>query len=225
MPPSMRRQCLEFKIKQERDAQRQTSRAKVADVLRSDPNTSADELCEQTGIPRATFYRIKRAMRAEDNEGLARLLSPADNRAGKTRVLTDEEETMIYNRIIFAATCGFAADSLDLKGLMSRIAADGRANYYQGFPSNDVIRSFRARNRNITYRSSENKDVVKLKGESYHHVKTYADVLKRVDNDFPGMLQDADKIWNMDETAVSAEFGRKFKAFVSSNTHHGGSLL
>ena len=112
---------------------------------------------------------------------------------------------MICNRLIYAASRGFAAKKLDVKCLMARIACDGRNEYYDGFPSDGVVRSFRARNRSITYRNSEKKDLAKLQGENYGHIKTYADVLRQVDRDFPGMLHDPERIWNMDETSVSAE--------------------
>lgn len=129
---------------------------------------------------------------------------------------------MICDRLVFAASRGFAADEDDLKSLMRRISADGRSQLCEGFPSKDTVRSFRARHRDITYRATDNNDLARLKGEKYEHLKTYATALRQVDSDFPEILRDPGRIWNMDETSVTAEFGMKTKSFVSSKTHHGG---
>ncbi len=68
-------------------------------------------------------------------------------KAGVSTVLTSEEESMIAERLIFAAKRGFAVGEDTLKSLMSQIASDGRRRWKRGPPSDDAIRSFRARHR------------------------------------------------------------------------------
>lgn len=38
----------------------------------------------------------------------------------------------------------------------------------------------------------------------------------------PGILRNPNRLWNLDETAVDATFGKKKNVFASSNSHHGG---
>lgn len=38
----------------------------------------------------------------------------------------------------------------------------------------------------------------------------------------PGVLTDPNRIWNLDETAVDATFGKKENVFTSASSHHGG---
>lgn len=90
-----------------------------------------------------------------------------------------------------------------------------------GIPSSDAVRSFRARYREITFRNCENKDTAKLLGENFNHVKSCFDILTSIAAKYPGILQDADCIWNMDETKVDFTFGTRRKAFGASNSHHG----
>ncbi len=47
-------------------------------------------------------------------------------------------------------------------------------------------------------------------------------MLKHVEKSNPGNLSDGDRVWNMDETSISCEFGKRTEGFVSSQTHHGG---
>ncbi len=66
------------------------------------------------------------------------------------------------------------------------------------------------------------KDNAKLREEIYNHVNTYADALKLIEQQNPGIFDDGDRFWNLDETCVDPEFGKRIKVFGSSNTHHGG---
>ena len=77
-------------------------------------------------------------------------------------------------------------------------------------------------NRDITLRTAENKEQGKLHDENYGHVYTFVQVLKAVQSEFPGIYFEPDRLWNMDETSVSTEFGEKEKVFGASDTHHGG---
>lgn len=80
---------------------------------------------------------------------------------------------MIVEHIIRAALHEFAAELDHLKSIMARVSNDGRERSYKdGVPSNDAVRSFRARHRELTYRNTENKELSKW-GEEYVHVQTY----------------------------------------------------
>ncbi len=46
-------------------------------------------------------------------------------------------------------------------------------------------------------------------------------MLKDVEKSNPGILSDDDIVWNIDETSISCEFGKRTKGFGSSQTHHG----
>ena len=106
---------------------------------------------------------------------------------------------------------------------MGRIASDGRAKTYKnGVPSGDAIRSFRARHPELIFRLVENKSAVKLKSEDYFHVKTYEDALRSVSQEFPTIFDDPDLVWNMDETHVDGEFGKRERVVSDGSTHHGG---
>ncbi len=47
-------------------------------------------------------------------------------------------------------------------------------------------------------------------------------MLKYVEKSNPGILFDGDRVWNIDETSTSCEFGKRTKGFGSSKSHHGG---
>ena len=129
---------------------------------------------------------------------------------------------MISDRIVFAPKRGFAMTAENLKCTILPVAADGRKGVTDGYPSDDVIRSFRARHRELTFRKSENKEVAKIRGNIYEHVKKYVDVFLIVDKQCPGMRQDPGRFWNMDETSVDVEFGEREKFFTTSASHSGG---
>lgn len=113
---------------------------------------------------------------------------------------------MTKARMRFVASRGFAMDVRTLRSIMFFIANDGRRGFPNGIPSAEVVRSFRARNRDITLRNAENKENAKLKRENYHHVKIYADVLRVVEKAHDGMFSDGNRFCNLDETAVDAEY-------------------
>lgn len=107
---------------------------------------------------------------------------------------------------------------------MGQIAVDGRRGFRteSGLPCMQTLRHWRALNRDVTCRSAENKDITKLAAENYDHVASFSEALSNVEKDFSGIFKDPDRLWNIDETAVSCEFGRKVKVFGPSATHHGG---
>ena len=64
-----------------------------------------------------------------------------------------------------------------------------------------------------------------MKGERFEHVLSYVTALKQVDTVHPGIFRNADRLWNMDETKVDAEFGKRVKVLGPLNTHHGVSVV
>ena len=223
MPPSMRKQARLAKQRNERDREEQLKREKAVDVLNSGSNVAT--AVRKSGISRATCDRIKKANDGKNTSELAKLLNPAQNRAGKRTVLSSEEESMIKDRLKYAAERGFAYDANMLANVMREIASDGRKSYStaSGTPSKEAIRSFRARHRDITYRCAENKHTAKLRAENLDHVATFTRALQNVEKDHPTIFNNSDKLWNLDETEICADTGRKIKVFGSSSTHHGGS--
>ncbi len=71
---------------------------------------------------------------------------------------------------------------------MSQIASDGRPIWKDGVPSEDAIRAFRARHREITIRNAENKDRSKFRGEGFDHFEGLFKILKDVEKSNPGIL-------------------------------------
>ncbi len=67
-------------------------------------------------------------------------------------VLTSEEETMSTERLIYDGKRGLAVGKDTLKPFISQIASDGRPSSKDGVPSEDAIRAFRARDREITFK-------------------------------------------------------------------------
>lgn len=212
-----------FNNQNTRDIERKKERQKALLFLKSNAPLTAQEICSEAGVSRSIYYKLRTCVKRNDEEQLSSLLDPMSNRAGRKRILSDDEEEMICERLKFAASRGFAVEDDDVKQLMVQISLDGQKDIFgDSLPSDDLIRSFRTRHRDITYRSSEDKDLARIRGENYEHVKTYANLLSQINQDFPGMLHDPDRVWNTDETAVSAENSIAKKAFTTSDSHHGG---
>ena len=121
---------------------------------------------------------------------------------------------MIVERLLFAARRGFAGDVMDLKRLMAECVILNGTPYNNGLPSHEAVRAFRSKHRQISFRSHERKDLAKVKGENYEHVDTFFRILEGVEHDIQGILRNGDRLWNMDETAVDTEYGKKPVSFV-----------
>lgn len=218
---SLRKQAREDAKRNERDERRREARATAIEMLRQ--GKTYREIERTSGVSIATVARLKKAMSTPGGLSLDKFLQPHQNRAGAKPVLTREEEQLIKQKMVECAQRGFAMDVRELTRIMGAIAGDGRRRGFKnGIPTGDVIRSFRARNRDITLRTFENKENAKLKGENYEDVKTYADALERIAAANDGIFDSGDRFWNLDETKVDGEFGHKTKVFGSSGTHHGG---
>lgn len=221
MPASMRKQTRQHARRAKYGARAVDAQLKAVELL--EDGLSIRKTSETTGLRKSFVGNLRQQLKKNGKASTLSAVNEARRGRGRGTVLTREEEKMIVDRLVFAAQRGFAVGVAGLKYVMSQIAADGRPGWKRGVPSDDAIRSFRARNRDIALRTTENKASVKLKGEQYHHVEGYFRELHRINNRFPGILNDGDRVWNMDESAAETEFGKKTKSFASSRTHHGGS--
>ena len=208
--------------RQDRYLQRKTARKIAASHLKDDRHFNLRHLSGMTGVTCSTIHDIKHEIIERDENGLQVIVSPK-KRAGAQQVLTDEEETMIVSHLLRSARRGFAADNAELKSSMDKIANYGRPRIFKsGVPSLGGIRSFRARHPEIRFRKSESKATIRLSGENYDHLSTYATVLKEVKSDYPAIFDHGDYIWNMDETHVNGEFGKRKSVYRPADSHHGG---
>ena len=197
---SMRQQNRQAQVRKVRDETSRKSREKALQLLKQ--RHQVRNVSSTCSLSIDTVVRIKKALTDKNNAYLGRLLNPASNRAGRKSVITPGEDALIKERMNFIASKGFAMDLPTIRIVMASIAADGRKRFKSGIPSAAVIRSFRARNRDITFRNSENKENAKLKGENFEHVQTYARALRQVEREIPGIFEDGDRFFNLDETAV-----------------------
>eukprot|EP00171_Calliarthron_tuberculosum_P003170 IDg3170t1 len=211
------------KERKQRDKE-EAERRSIAVQLLQDKKNVADAV-RKSGISRTTGDRINAALKAGDEARLRQLLNPAGNRAGRRSVLTQDENEMLKDRITYTASRGFAFDAPILKKTMADIASDGRKGFRSesGTPSDDSLRYWRACNRDITFRTAENKRSASLIAERHEHVVTFKNAFQSIQEKHANIFSDPDRLWNLDETAVSGEFGKKVKVFGSSGTHHGGS--
>lgn len=92
----------------------------------------------------------------------------------------------------------------------------------RGVPSVGTVRSSRSLHLSQTCRSAENKELAKLKGEDFGHCKIYKAALRLVEERHPDVFTDTLRLWNMDETTVTAEYGQMKKIFFPGASNHGG---
>ncbi len=159
---------------------------------------------------------MAQAVEDRDAHQIEKLLNVTGNRRGPNRVLNDDDEKMICERIIFAAARGFPVYDDDLPKLMAKLADDGRKGFERGLPLKASIRSFRVRHREITLRRGQEKERAKLLAEHPDHARTCERVLRNVIEKHPHLASQPEYIWNMDETEVDGK-GRKRKMYCSSS--------
>lgn len=220
MPESMRRQTARLKRSKLQRAQEGKARNQAFQLLQT--NEKLSSIAARCSVSLTTLYRIRRAWKEKKQSLLHKLLSPVDYHAGRPSVLSTQEEEMIVKRVKHAAERGFAFDINHLKEAMSTIAADGRHSYKNALPCDDTIRSFRARHRDITYRKTENHCHRYFLGEDLEHVHTLVHHLKALKQKHSDLFQDPSRIWNLDETAVSADYGKRGRTFSASASNLGG---
>lgn len=198
----MRRQAALAKKRDQRDARRKEQREGAVNLLKMGQKVA--EVVRLTEISRGTAGRLQNCLKTRDYDKLSRFLDPA-NRAGGRPVIKPEEDKIIKQRIRYAASRGFAINHSTLRSIMERIANDGRDGFQtkNKLPSAEAVRSWRTQNRDITYRTAENKEQAKLQAENYEHVPTFVNVLKNIQSQFSGIFLTPERLWNMDETVVT----------------------
>ena len=184
---------------------------------------SIRKVAEMTDLSKSLIGSIKQEIKRNGKTSVISSIEERNHKAGRRNVLTTTEEKMIVERIIFAAHRGFAVDNACLKYMRSHIAADGRPGWKGNAPSDDAVRSFREHNCEICLRTTQSKDEVKLKGESYSHVQTFFDELVKIRKRFPGIFgrqgQSMEHGWVICGNGV----WKKTKSYAEARCHHGGS--
>ncbi len=90
-------------------------------------------------------YALKgtdKSLRNNDEPALREMLSPSTYKIGASPVLTEEEQAMIVERLIFARKIGFAVGKDALKSIMTKIASDESPSWKSRAPTDDTIRAF-----------------------------------------------------------------------------------
>lgn len=227
----MRKQSANRKKLASQLVQTKQNRAVALNLLRKDTiqprtrNRKALTLRQIAGISGASktiVGEMSKCLQTKDEVTLNRLLNGA-MKPGRPSVLTPDEERVIVQRLMYCARRGAALGYDALSYMMAKIAADGRRNgFANGIPSQDTLRAFRARHRELTFRSQESKEKAKLNAENFNHVDRFFRILDDIGERCPGILSNPNRIWNMDETAIDGTWGKKEKVFTASDSHKGG---
>lgn len=85
-----------------------------------------------------------------------------------------------------------------------------------------MIRRFRARHIDVTFRDYERKELAKINGEDAEHVLSDDRALRRVEKQNLGLFSEASQFWNLDESSVMYEVGTRRMALGTASTLHGG---
>ena len=151
MAPSMRRQTKQRKRSESILERRRQGRLEAVRLLQV-TSLSLRKISAATGISKSVFGELKELLRAKDDDTISDMLRT--NGPGRKPVLSEEEERMIVNLLCFAAGREFAVDHDGIKRIMAHVALDGRRGWRNNLPSDDAVKAFRARHREITFRKA-----------------------------------------------------------------------
>ena len=205
MPLSLRRQAAQQQQSLLKASQEKKTREKAVPLLAQ--GRSVRHLAHFCKMSKSTVGRLSKSIRQNDKDNLLKLLNLADNAVGRITVWKPEEAIELNIRVKYAAENGFAVDVGGMKRTLQQICADCREGNMHGVPSDATIRTYRAKNINLTYRKTKNKDAAKIKAENFDHVNSLAEHLKDVEKKDPGIFENPLHVWNIDETHVDGEFG------------------
>lgn len=222
MPKSIRKMSKESRQKKERDSQNGKARQEALEMLKR--GLTLRQVVSQSGVSMGTMSRINKARKMSDMCALHTLLHPEENPAGRRLAISSTAEKVIVDKLLIAASRGFAVDKMQLKRLCGEVAESQGRPFKSGIPCDEWIASFRARHTDrLTFRAHQCKEIAKLAAESnVAHVASYKDVLEKVFLRHPAIQKDPRLVWNMDETAVTGELGEKKKVFTSSKSNACG---
>jgi len=224
MPSSMRRESARYRQNLDQKEIERQNRERAAELLRASEAPNISEISRATNVSRRTVNRIRAAIDNNATETLQKLLSPVDNQRGRPHILSPSEEKMLVSRLLYAAKRGFGLDVEQLREAMADIANDGRRGYANNLPTMATVRRFRAQNREVTYRMPQEKELAKVVAENPEHAKTLKVALESVESEYPGIFEDPNCIWNMDETSIDGK-GNIKKIFCSSIGSNSGSKV
>ena len=220
MPQSMRKQSANKHGRLRKGIDEQQNRKKALNLLQE--KRSIRYVADACSIFKSTAGRIALCLKNDDKAQISRLLNPVDFHRGRRNVWHASGATQLNKKIREAAENGFAVDTSGMKFVLQQICNDGRRSYQYGAPSSAAIRTYRAKNRDITYRRTENKDAAKLRAENHDHIESLAHRLREIATNHGGIFDNPLPIWNLDEMHVDGEFGERVKVFSGSRSHHGG---
>lgn len=115
-----------------------------------------------------------------------------------------------------AAENGFAVHIAGMKFLSQQICDHRKRSYKNGSLSGAAIRIYRAKNRHITYRRSENKDAEKLRADNYKHMEKLAHGLQEISKKQHGIFGNPLHTCNLGEAYVDGKFSERVKVFSGS---------
>lgn len=214
----MRREAAANKARDTRDAIEAAKRERAYELI-EEGTLSMRAIARATEVSRGTVSRLKCAYdnRENDYAPVRALLNPKENRAGRRSVLSALEQNKLSQKMVQGSQRGFAYSLDDARQVMGKIASDGRKNSFKNaIPSAATVRKFRCDHRELTVRTGRNKDLSKLKAQTYAHVKTFQEALLRVIKSYPCVAQNPDFLWNCDEVGICCERGRKVRVFTSA---------
>lgn len=212
------------KARDARDECTKVQRGNFVDLLRSGVKQVA--AMAQCGIKRSTAKSIAKAVKKNDEGALRKLLDPRGNRAGRKPVMGLTETDMFLETAKRAERCGLSVSINQAKSIMGAITNDGRSRGFKsGVPSDHVIRKLRSERRDITVRTYRPKDIAKVRAESYPHVFTWRTQLESLNRRRPGILDRAERYWNVDETEVDSEKIRRERVLSSSKNRDGAKRV
>lgn len=115
---------------------------------------------------------------------------------------------MITDMMKRLACLDFVVSFGNMKHIIGDVATIIGVHFKNSLLSEEFVRSFRAENTSKTVRPFETVQNAILDAQHPENVRNYRRVLEQVQNLNPGMFFDGHKIWNMEETAVSAALGK-----------------
>lgn len=118
------------------------------------------EFAAATYVSITVLNQLYKALLDQNNKSLAGLVG-MERKPCRQPVLSEEEETMVVRKLMFAASRGCAIGYEGLRYMICMVAADGRKGHRNGVTSDDAVRSFRPRHRELTFRAQESKEAAK----------------------------------------------------------------
>ncbi len=120
------------------------------------------DIAHITNVENSTLSRIGKCLRNNDDVTLAICCAPPRTRKSASTVLTSEEEVMLTERFIYAGKRGFAVGKDTLKSFDVTDRFRRTTHLERPVPSEDSVREFRARHREITFKNAE-KFIIQIK--------------------------------------------------------------